>query len=58
MARWFPEEDEPFADCEYCGSTITVGEYNRTGTTAICDSCPELMCWDCELPEEQCVCDD
>jgi hypothetical protein len=35
------DEDEPFADCEMCGTEITVGEHNRTATTEWCESCGE-----------------
>lgn len=36
------EEDETFGTCGDCGGTISVEEYNRTGTDDYCDACPEL----------------
>lgn len=38
----YGEGDEDFLDCQNCGETISMDEYDRTGTDEYCESCPEI----------------
>lgn len=34
-----PGEDDHFTNCEECGDSITVDDFNRSGTSEHCDNC-------------------